>query len=177
MQHWLFSSSFLRILFLGQVFQIMHYFHCTIYDYLYHTIHCCSYKDRKLFRFSADAYFSLYVKSPLPGIISAASSKFQTKSNLRLSRGNSPRVRSFFRDLHIPCVRIRGEPHESGDKMLQRHIHDFWHPRISNKNIKKRLKIIGIHKIIENNSIIYILDKKLLVINFVINQLCIRWIT
>lgn len=27
---------------------------------------CCSYKDRKLLRFSADAYFSLYVKSPLP---------------------------------------------------------------------------------------------------------------
>lgn len=72
-------------------------------------------------------------------IISAASSKFQTKSNLRLSRGNSPRVRSFFRNLHIPCVRIRGEPRESGDKMLQRHIHDFWHPTISNKSIKKRL--------------------------------------
>lgn len=64
--YWLFLSSFSWILFFGQVFQIMHYFHSTIYDYLYHMIHCCSYKDRKLLRFSADAYFSLYVKSPLP---------------------------------------------------------------------------------------------------------------
>lgn len=61
-----FHDYFHEFYFLGQVFQIMHYFHCTIYDYLYQVIHFCSYKDRKLLRFSADAYFSLYVKSPLP---------------------------------------------------------------------------------------------------------------
>lgn len=61
-----FHDYFHEFYFFGQVFQIMHYFHCTIYDYLYQVIHFCSYKDRKLLRFSADAYFSLYVKSPLP---------------------------------------------------------------------------------------------------------------
>lgn len=61
-----FHDYFHEFYFLGQVFQIMHYFHCTIYDYLYQVIHFCSYKDRKLLRFSADAYFSLYVKSSLP---------------------------------------------------------------------------------------------------------------
>lgn len=61
-----FHDYFHEFYFFGQVFQIMHYFHCTIYDYLYQVIHFCSYKDRKLLRFSADAYFSLYVKTPLP---------------------------------------------------------------------------------------------------------------
>ncbi|XP_033317133.1 uncharacterized protein LOC117214866 [Bombus bifarius] len=40
---------------------------------------------------------------------SAAMRKFQIKSNLRLSRGESPQAGSSYYDLHIPCVRIRSE--------------------------------------------------------------------
>lgn len=61
-----FHHHFYEFYFLDKFFKLCIISICTIYDYLYHTIHCCSYKDRKLFRFSADAYFSLYVKSPLP---------------------------------------------------------------------------------------------------------------
>lgn len=64
-------------------------------------------------RFSQDVYFFSHLRGKLSDCVVSASSaavrKFQIKSNLRLSRGESPQAGSSYYDLHIPCVRIRSE--------------------------------------------------------------------